>query len=236
MKKKNLTNQELSKIELSLFKSAQENKTELSEILNSPNLFNSIKRQINQERKSQTESSIKWLNWRVASYALVSCLIIVFLLTTVFYFAKSASQIAVETVSIPNGERQIPSIETTPSQITAEKPNNFTKTKTLKVTKTPERMVKVKPAPLPVKPTQSKKVLPKASKILLENASPFYAINGSENLPSQNQGMSIIRGDFSRAELLAFGVEVLTDIGDSKVKSEILVGDDGQPRAIRFIR
>lgn len=230
MKRKNLSNQESAKIGRSLFKSVQQNKTELDEIFDSPALFNSIRREVYQEQSvfSPTRNSL-WL----IGYGLASVLVIGLLLTSALYFVNSLIKVADDSVSGSQSEGIFQPFE---EESTSEyNPQRFIKNKKTKSINRPQ-MIGKETRKSPLKPTQIKKAIPKTKKSSLENNSPFYAINGANNFDLQNEGISVVRADFSREELSAMGIEVLNDIGSYRVKAEVLVGDDGQPRAIRILK
>lgn len=237
MKRKRLSNQELAEIERSLFKSVQANQANLDAVLDSPDLFNSIKRQIKrQQPESEPTSSRFWL----VGYAFASVLVI---LLSGYFFVNLPPKVTDESVSVPQPKTEFqpiieekfqPISDVKPKQISENKPHDFVKKQSLKITKTVKKEI-VKPKTLPFKPAPIKRKLPQRKQILPEIPSPFYALNGG-NFDSLAEGTSIVRGDFSRAELFAMGVEVLNDIGDSRVRAEVLIGDNGQPRAIRILR
>lgn len=231
MKRKNLSNQESAKIERSLFKSVQQNKTDLDAILDSSDLFINIKRKIQFEQHEISPNKKRlWL----IGYGFASVLILSFLSISTYYFLNLPIKNAVESVSIPQSENEFQRIEE--FQPTSENDTHrFVKNKKTKSINRPQMMAK-ETRKSSLKPTQIKKPTPKTKTTLTENNSPFYALNGVNDLDFQNEGISVVRADFSREELSAMGIEVLNDIGNFRVKAEILVGDNGQPRAIRILK
>ena len=62
----------------------------------------------------------------------------------------------------------------------------------------------------------------------------FVALPAAAGLPDFESGR-IIRIDLPVASLPAYGVEVIPDLRRSEVEADLLVGQDGQPRAIRLV-
>ena len=62
----------------------------------------------------------------------------------------------------------------------------------------------------------------------------FVALPLAVGLPQFESG-TIVRVDLPVAALPAYGVELVTDPLRSRVQADVLVGQDGQPRAIRFV-
>jgi hypothetical protein len=46
----------------------------------------------------------------------------------------------------------------------------------------------------------------------------------------------VVRLEMPRSALIAFGLPVNVEHGDAPVKAELLLGEDGMARAIRFLR
>ena len=171
MKGKYLSNQELEKIERSLFKSVQSDKTELGEILDSPKLFNSIKQQINREKPESNQSGVRF--WLIG-YAITSFLVVGFLFLSGYYLVNLPPKITDEAVLILQPEKEFQPIEEDSQPILKDKPRNFVKNKLSKITEKPKKAIKQKAEILPAKFDQSKKRLSKSNKILPENSNPFY--------------------------------------------------------------
>ena len=62
----------------------------------------------------------------------------------------------------------------------------------------------------------------------------FVALPAAAGLPELESGR-IIRIDLPVASLPAYGVEVIPDLRRPEVEADLLVGQDGQPRAIRLV-
>jgi hypothetical protein len=80
---------------------------------------------------------------------------------------------------------------------------------------------------------------PTSQKSLAERPEPpslegFVALPAAAGLPALESGR-IIRIDLPVASLPAYGVEVIPDAQRPEVEADLLVGQDGQPRAIRLV-
>jgi hypothetical protein len=62
----------------------------------------------------------------------------------------------------------------------------------------------------------------------------FVALPGASGLPAFESGR-IVRVDLSVSSLPAYGVELVPDAARSEVQADVLVGQDGQARAIRLV-
>jgi hypothetical protein len=74
----------------------------------------------------------------------------------------------------------------------------------------------------------------KADRVQQEVATEFIPLHrGPVLLPAE--GSQIIRIALPRREMRRFGIPVRADLDESKVQAEVLVGQDGMARAVRFI-
>jgi hypothetical protein len=64
--------------------------------------------------------------------------------------------------------------------------------------------------------------------------SGFVALPGTAGLPQFESG-TIVRIELPVASLPAYGVDISPAAGDQPVEADVLVGQDGQPRAIRLV-
>jgi hypothetical protein len=62
----------------------------------------------------------------------------------------------------------------------------------------------------------------------------FVALPGAANLPQFESG-TIVRVELAVASLPAYGVDISPAANDQPVEADVLVGQDGQPRAIRLV-
>jgi hypothetical protein len=64
--------------------------------------------------------------------------------------------------------------------------------------------------------------------------SGFVALPGSAGLPQFESG-TIVRMELQLASLPAYGIDISPAADDRPVEADVLVGQDGQPRAMRLI-
>jgi hypothetical protein len=63
----------------------------------------------------------------------------------------------------------------------------------------------------------------------------FIPLPGALGLPAFESGR-VVRVDLPVSSLPAYGVEVVPDAARTEVQADVLVGQDGQARAIRLVR
>jgi hypothetical protein len=84
--------------------------------------------------------------------------------------------------------------------------------------------------PLNVRPPKSRPVRPPR----LAAATGFVELPGAVGLPDFESGQ-IIRVEIPLASLPTYGLEIVPDARDAPVEADVLVGQDGQARAIRLV-
>jgi hypothetical protein len=67
-----------------------------------------------------------------------------------------------------------------------------------------------------------------------EEVEEFVALPAADRLPGFESGM-ILRVELPVSSLPAYGLEIVPDAARTPVRADVLVGQDGQPRAIRLI-
>jgi hypothetical protein len=77
-------------------------------------------------------------------------------------------------------------------------------------------------------------VRPKRPVARVVRPSGFVALPGSTGLPQFESGM-IVRMELQLASLPAYGIDISPAADDRPVEADVLVGQDGQPRAMRLI-
>jgi hypothetical protein len=65
-------------------------------------------------------------------------------------------------------------------------------------------------------------------------ATGFVAIPGAAGLPAFESG-EIVRVEVPLASLPTYGIEILPDVQTDVIEADLLVGQDGQARAIRLV-
>lgn len=67
-----------------------------------------------------------------------------------------------------------------------------------------------------------------------EIATSFIPLSGSSGLAAES--MQLVRVELPRSALVSFGLPMNVERADERVKADVLVGNDGVARAIRFVR
>ena len=70
--------------------------------------------------------------------------------------------------------------------------------------------------------------------VAVDDAEDFVMLPAAERLPRFESGM-IVRVELPITSLPAYGLPILPDAGRTPVAADVLVGQDGQPRAIRLV-
>ncbi|MBD0371862.1 MAG: hypothetical protein ICV60_13565 [Pyrinomonadaceae bacterium] len=68
-----------------------------------------------------------------------------------------------------------------------------------------------------------------------EIATDFMPVSYGDNLNDLDNGR-IVRVEMPRSALAQFGLPVNMERANERIKADVLIGDDGMPRAIRFVR
>jgi hypothetical protein len=90
------------------------------------------------------------------------------------------------------------------------------------------RVLPVPPAARP-KPARRPRPAPQ-----IVRSAPFVALPGAAGLPEFESG-TIVRLELSLASLPSYGVDITRAGASRPVEADVLVGQDGQPRAIRLV-
>jgi hypothetical protein len=86
--------------------------------------------------------------------------------------------------------------------------------------------------PLPTKPRRAVPLSPSTE--VSADVEEFIALPAADRLPRFESGM-IVRVELDVTSLPAFGFPIMPDSGQRPVTADVLVGQDGQPRAIRLV-
>jgi hypothetical protein len=68
-----------------------------------------------------------------------------------------------------------------------------------------------------------------------EIATDFFPLMNRESLP-QLDGGQVVRVELPRSALMSFGLPMNMDRANERIKADVVVGNDGLARAIRFVR
>jgi hypothetical protein len=224
MSKKKFQNHELDRIASALLVATRKSDEEIEKIIASPNLFESVKAGIEKEQARLKPRVFPAWNWQVAGAFAILTLAIIGTAAAIVFRAPNLPPQASKT-NIPETKTIVAPVEIPPQIGAIEKPvtgqagvrQADSKTERSK----PQRRVrKTKPAQKP-QPDDSE--------------GEFYMLALAGNWEADAGNFRVVRAELSRAELSALGVNLPVENETQKIKTDLLVGANGVPKAIRFI-
>jgi hypothetical protein len=242
MSKQNLQNKRLDQIGRKLLEAASARAAEIERIVAAPQLFDSVKASI---KISQAGRSSKrffgfragfpaW-SWQraVISFAVLAVFAIGLVGVIVFIKYDSSPQLAEQSI--------VPEIQTPITPVDIPQPVNEDLPKKQKAKSfvvknrihARRTVLKTETAALP-KPARKANVVKRQTES--EVLGEFYALTYTGNLGDTGEDWQIIRTEISRSSLFALGVNLSIENESEKLKTDLLVGSDGVPRAIRFVK
>ncbi len=255
MSNQQLQNKRLDQLGRALLEAVRVNNDDIEKIVVSPQLFDSIKAQINAEKRSkrngdqsfgQKRGILFFLRLQKTIFAF-GTLIVIILCSIVIFLKKDESRQITERLIEP----QIQTHNTGNEKAENHLPPSITETRletSRKISRETNIEAKVPPpkklvnteqiAFKPLKPKLSTSLpIPKQFKSQSrdENPSPqvFYSLAG--NWESEGEDLKIVQTEISTADLLALGVNLPIENETVKIKANLLVGADGIARAIKFV-
>ena len=238
MIKRDLQNEKLDRIGRRLLKTAKLSSEEIEQIVASPRLFDAVRAGIQTEKQSRRKSkrffsdwvNVSFLRWQTA--AGISAILLVFAISlTVIIFKKQDTVQLVEQTIETEAKQQITQTENSARSSEIKQKKN-------KAVENPARMeraaLKVKKREVPIRARKPKTAeMPQGS----EKQSPevFYSLAIGGNWEADGEDLQVVRAELSRSELFALGVNLPDENEISKIKTDLLVGSNGVPQAIRFV-
>lgn len=220
MKKRSIKNSELDAAAAKLLKAGSLSCEEIDGIVSSPRLFASIRARIAVGEPKPVSQS-KWFAWKPAAAAMAAIAVLIISFGYFGYFNGPA----------------------TAAFITSPKPPTvFTVTE--ETAKQDFRDSVAITAPFRTgRPTATKAVYrelikpakPKRPQSAPKNEGEFYALNFAGSIEDAMRGGHIVRADLPRSSLFALGVNLPLENDAKFIRTDLLVGTDGVPRAIRFV-
>lgn len=240
MKRRILKNENLDRLGREIVGAASKRKSEeIKKILNSPTLFQSVRKRIESDRRirgSKNASFSRRNNFYLLSWqqlAAISVILLFFIFSAIVFYNLERSQIV--QIGAPEISSPAKPLEIPPPEARAEeKQSEFVKADFRESIKrrpqifTGER-VKARNAqinPVSQRKSKSKQTLPPVE---------FYALGSASNTVQPGEELKVVRTELSRAELFALGVNLSIENGPEKIKTDMLVGRDGVARAFRIV-
>ena len=231
--KKKLSDEQLDQMMRIIMNDAALDDATVNEVADSPTLWWSVQRQINQEKEVDTSpwppvgNFWRWMILAVPAAAAAAVLI------TLFAFQPSgvADDVAVNSVPAPDETvRMQPKVNVDPS---VEAP--FTKAEINRPSKSTDRTT---PKFVAAKHTENRRAATKqaatstVAKKSAEIKTDFIALSYARN-PESGQ---IIRVKVPSSMMVTLGLVASVEKPSNLIDAQVIVGDDGLTRAIRFIR
>ncbi|MGI8470542.1 MAG: hypothetical protein ACR2N3_19055 [Pyrinomonadaceae bacterium] len=244
MKNRDTQNKRLNDIERKMLEAAMLPNEEIEKIVGKPQLFNSVMARIEveklhceQEHNSASRKIFPIRNWRKIGYSF-GILAILSLAAGVLLIRQTSNSApdlmsekiaAVKPLLTEAASNFAPSPDDNPpttDKMTNNKSNKIfaskklTKKENVKIQKSPERKSLTKPSP----------------PVMISEEKVFYSLVFPGNPAVETGERQIVRTELSRAALFALGVNVTAGNDDNrKFKTDLIVGADGVPQAIRFV-
>jgi hypothetical protein len=250
---KKFTDNQLDKITKNLLHDFSSDNEKLNEIADSPITWQKIKREINRQKPEENKGWVEVWYRRLIAFSAFATLAVGFGIGLIWLLNSPKTQdsakiessiIEVEKVAEPQVDKPIVdnSVETASIQVnkssvsvprkvaakTKIETPQIIQTKTA-ITKTEPKIVAVKQAK--VNPKQSPKAVEVTSANNEEVKTEFISLS---YLPAPESGQ-IVRVKVPRAMMVSLGVSNNVSKNAEMVSAEVILGDDGSSRAIRFI-
>lgn len=243
MKSRNLQNKRLNDIEKKILGAAQIPEGEIEKVVGNPQLFGSVmarikveKSNLKREDRYANRQFFSIRNWRTIGLSF-AVLLIISLAAGNFILRRikgSSVDLAVDKTSVndfPNSisVTDVPKLQTDDSSPTVQPINFKTKTRTSVSQKIIKREIGKSQTPPKLKTQSSPKSVIPDEKVFYSLAFPGAAEVG-------NGERQIVRTELSRPDLFALGVNVAAGGDDNrKYKTDLIIGADGIPQAIRLV-
>lgn len=220
MKRNEIQTRDLDALATRMLKAGRLDGDEIDKIVSAPKLFDAVRARIAVSDTKPISRSI-WFAWKpsVATLAAIAILMISFGYIGYFNGTETAATAR---------SRKLPAIFKV-DEDTAKQ--DFRPPVTVSASSEVTRPTITKA----VYREEIKPVRPKAKRASIEREGEFYALNFAGNMEDAMRGGHVVRVDMSRSSLFALGVNVPLENDAKFVKTDLLVGTDGVPRAIRFV-
>jgi hypothetical protein len=230
MEKRNLTNKELDRIGVALLRASAATAEELEQVIDDRYLFASIKQRVRLEESSRTNAVSAWSGLftlrSIASGLSVAVVVIaVFGLVSVkSLLSRQGTEVLKAPTSQPASMTAVPLASDDDATVTEPKPA---------APATAHRTYRAEQAVIRTRAPHNAYIEPAAEPAIDFPQMEFYPLPGTA--PDQMAEGRIVRVDLPRASLVALGANLPPENENPTVKTDLLVGHDGVPRAIRIV-
>lgn len=242
MSRKVFQKKEMDEIERRLISSANLENEKIEEIISNPRLFSSVLLKIEEEKKlrEQKSSHKNWfglpeLNWRI-SLAFGLSVLFIAALSSLFIFRSSDSlqdSLAENIDSSKPLSLTVPITQLTPQPVNA--PDSFNSPDLITEPKRNHQRAIVKTdKKISSKSASIKETEPRLAKS--DDTEEFYPLIFAGDLNDTDDDRRIIRVELTKESLASLGVDIPVMNENEKIKSDLLIGSDGVPQAIRFVK
>lgn len=235
MGKQDLQNKRLDEIGRELLEAAAVRGDEIERIAAAPHLFDSIKAKIKTEeqRRKPKRFVVNFRNWQTATGAFAILFILAIGASLFIFRTKDSGQTAKQNPQIPEQINQdenpmpqmVQDFPEFPAQKNPSVKNRIIAQKADFKPETPKLKNQTRRT-IPTKRLQSQKN---------EAEGAFYSLALAGQWEADGEDLQIVRAELSRSQLFALGVNVPVENETAKIKTDLLVGSNGVPRAIRFV-
>jgi hypothetical protein len=230
---KNFSDEQLDQILRQIVRDSVLSKEEIDEIADSPNLWWNVQKNIKESKTNHRRGWIPpWFDWRIAAFASAVLIVCIGLI----WFANSRNNenfAQIEAVETPprivkEEVAEIPQTEDKEQVTEIERDPKISPKKIISSKSNQKLSVSNKPVNHLVKQSLPVKIQPKAEEVKTD----FIALNYS---PAAESGQ-ILKVKVPRSMMVTLGVTTKIENSSELVNAEVLVGDDGLARAIRFVQ
>jgi hypothetical protein len=247
MNKQNLQNKKLDQIGRNLLESVRIRGDEIDKIVATPQLFNSVRAKIKaeqtqRERKNFSVNHPSFIIWNWQNIGLAfGVLAILFGAMSLSFLVKQnlkVSPLVVSEIINPQIELLIAPAEIQPlTQIVENIPKFAKRQNAVANNRTKVQIINSKRKTLELRENTLKtKFVKHQANPEKENEEPFYTLTSAGNSIDNNEDFRIIRADLTRSQLFALGLNLTLDNENERIKTDLLVGSDNFPKAIRFVK
>lgn len=228
---KQFSDEQLDQILSKIVKDSALSESEIKEIADSPNLWWNVQKNIKENKETRRKGWIPpWFDWRIAAFASM-----IFVVCAGFIlFANSRNEeISADVKNLEITFPFAPKIDVVESPqkekfVETEVESKISRKKVISTKNNSNLTASTKPVNHSINPSQKMKVQTKAEEIKTD----FIALNYS---PAAESGQ-ILKVKVPRSMMVSLGVTQKIENSSELVNAEVLMGDDGLARAIRFIQ